>query len=136
MQKRCPLSSEMIENIEAKREWVRDHYTPESISEYDSIDGKLHLLDVILSSGWIEVSETLKLQCLGITLGDIFVQDMGFEWIQVEDEQGIDPALQLSDTSIILFPLTMISKRIERGENIDIYRLYEGLKEKIEEINE
>jgi hypothetical protein len=28
----------------------------------------------------------------------------------------------------------MISKRIESGETVDVYELYEGLKEKIEEI--
>jgi hypothetical protein len=134
MQRTCDLSGEMIKYIEAKRDWVRNHYIPESISEYDTINGKLHLLDVILKSDWIENGETIKLQSLGITLGDVFVQDLGFIWVQVEDKEEIDPVLSMPDTSLILFPLTMISKRIERGESVDIYELYEGLKEKIDEI--
>ena len=59
---------------------------------------------------------------------------MAFTWVQVEDEYGTDPAIQLPATSIILFPLTMISKRIEEGEDVDIYELFEGLKEMINDI--
>ena len=52
----------------------------------------------------------------------------------LEDEYGIDPALQLPDTTLILFPLTMISKRIKTGQDVDIYELYDGSKEKVNEI--
>jgi len=123
------LSEKMIQNIEAKRSWVRNHYAPETISEYDTFDGKLRLLDVIIKSGWVEKTETLKLQCLGITLGDVFVQDIGFEWIEVDDEFGKDPALQMPNTSVILFPQTMISKRMEHGEQVAIYELYDYIKQ-------
>jgi|SRR6185312_7162709 len=134
MQKISPLSNDMYRDVEAKRDWVRNHYSPESVGEYYSIDGKLNLLDTILKSNWIESKETLKLQSLGITLGDVFVQDMGFSWIQVEDEYGIDPAINLPGTSIILFPLTMISKRIEQGEAVNIHELYQGLKKQVQEV--
>ena len=134
MQKVSNLSGEIIKYIETKRDWVRNHYTPEGVSEYDTIAGKLKLLDTILKSNWIEKDEIYKLQSLGITLGDIIVQDMNFIWIEVEDEYGIDPALQLPDTTLILFPLTMISKRIETGQDVDIYEFYDGLKEKVNEI--
>ncbi len=50
MQKVSDLSKSMIANIDAKRTWVRNHYTPESIHKYDSLEGKLNLLDVILKS--------------------------------------------------------------------------------------
>jgi hypothetical protein len=134
MQKISTLTTEMAQYIEAKRDWVRNHYAPEAIDNYNTVDGKLKLLDTILKSNWIEKDETYKLQSLGITLGDIVVQDMSFVWMEVEDEYGTDPALQLPGTSVILFPLTMISKRIETGQAVDIYELYDGLKEKVDEI--
>ena len=129
-----PLSHEMAQDIEAKRSWVKNHYTSESKSKYDTVEGKLHLLDIILKSSWIEKEETLKLQCLGITLGDAFAQGFSLEWIEVKDTFGNDPALQLPNSSIIIYPLTMISKRIELGEDVDIYKLYTWLKDKITEI--
>ena len=52
----------------------------------------------------------------------------------IEDELGRDPALILEGTSIKLFPLTMISKRIEKGESVDVYDLFEGICEKVFEI--
>jgi len=67
------------------------------------------------------------MQSMGVVFGDVFVQDMGFHWIMVEDEYGRDPAIKFQDTSVLLFPLTMISKRIERGETIDVFDLYNGL---------
>ena len=39
---------------------------------------------------------------------------------------GRDPALTLEGTSILVFPLTSISKRVERGEQVGIYDLFEG----------
>lgn len=134
MQNINPLSERLIIDLEAKRKWVRDHYEPGAISNYETIKGKLYLLDSIINANWIEKTETIKLQCLGITFGDVFVQDMDFEWVQIEKDGEIDVALQLPGTSIILFPQTMISKRIERGEDIDIYHLFITIKDRVEEL--
>lgn len=134
MQKIIGLTPEMTEYIESKRDWVRNHFTPNAISKYETIEGKLELLDTIIKSNWIEKNETYNLQSLGITLGDVFVQDLNFVWIEVKDEHGTDPALQLPDTTLIIYPMTMISKRIQAGEEIDIYELYNLLKEKVNEI--
>lgn len=128
------LSEKMVVQLESQREWVRNHFTPESINEYETIEGKIKLLDTILKSEWIEKTETLKFQCLGVTLGDIIVQELNFKWVEVEDEYGIDPAIKLKGTSIILFPLTMISKRIEKNEKINFIEFYDSLIKTIEEI--
>lgn len=126
-QKIEPLDASDLARIEAQRRWVREHFTPETEHLYDQLEEKLRLLDTIIKNGWIERSETVKLQSLGITLGDAFVQKLGFEWVSVEDELGRDPAIRLPGTSIVMFPLTMISKRIERGEVVDVYQLFDGV---------
>lgn len=41
----------------------------------------------------------------------------------IEDEYGRDPALLVSAAPVLLFPLTMISKRIEKGETVDVSEL-------------
>lgn len=128
------LSDEMIKRLESQRDWVRNHYTPDSIKKYDSIEGKINLLDTIIKSEWIKKDETNKLQCLGVTLGDTIVQELNFRWIEIEDDYGIDPAIKLDDTTIILFPLTMISKRIENDEKVDIVVLYDLIKRKVDEL--
>jgi Domain of unknown function (DUF3806) len=119
------LNPDDVAELEAKRSWVRDHYDEGSRHKYETLEGKLTLLDAILLNKWIAPDETLKLQCLGITFGDALAQELGLTWVAVEDQYGRDPALHLHGTSIYLFPLTSISKRIEGGEDVDIYALFE-----------
>lgn len=119
-----PLAGVDLTNVETGRAWVRDHFTPEARHKYDQLAEKLRLLQAILDAGWIESTETAKLQCLGITLGDALVQELGMKWVMVEDEDGRDPAIRLPGTTVILFPLTMISKRVERGEAVDVADLF------------
>ena len=120
------MSGEEIARLEAQRSWVRDHYEPHARSRYETIEGKLALLDAILANGWVQASETVKLQSLGIAFGDALAQRLGLRWVTVEDEYGRDPALKLDGTSVVTFPLTAISKRAERGERIDVYALFES----------
>jgi hypothetical protein len=130
------FSQEDTARVEAQRKWVREHYPPESEAKYQSLEGKLVLLDTILKNKWIEPEETVKLQSLGITFGDALAQKLGLKWVSVEDEYGRDPALIAEGTSIITFPLTSISKRIENGENIDVFTLFENACSKINELKQ
>jgi uncharacterized protein DUF3806 len=120
------LSAEDAERIEKQRNWVRDHYDPESVHLYDTLEGKLRLLDTILKENWIEPNETWKLQSLGITFGDALAEKMELFWVAVEDEHGRDPALHDKGTTIVMFPLTTISKRVEGGEIVDVRELFEN----------
>lgn len=125
--------------IEDQRSWVRDHFTPESHHKYNDSSEKLRLIDIILKEKWIEPDETYKLQCLGITFGDILVQEVGLKWVVVIDEVDSyerTPALKLEGTTIIVFPLTMISKRIENGEDVDIYSLFGDTWKTIEKLKQ
>ena len=120
------MNSEEIARLETQRSWVREHYEPHARSKYDTVDGKLALLEEILRNGWIQASETVKLQSLGITFGDALAQKLGLRLVTVEDEYGRDPALKLDGTSILTFPLTSISKRIEQGMSVEVYGLFES----------
>ena len=84
--------------------------------------------------GTFRPNQTYELQCRGIVLGDAFVQKSKMEWAMVEDESGRDPAVRLPGTAIIVFPLTMISKRVERGERVGVFDLFKGVSAKIDEM--
>jgi hypothetical protein len=132
-QKIEPLNAHDRSRLEAQRKWVMDHLVPGKESLYEELDQKLRLLDGILSNRWVHPEETVKLQSLGITFGDALAQKLGFEWVAVEDEYGRDPALRLPGTTLLLFPLTMISKRIERGEEVDVVRLFRAMCDQVEQ---
>lgn len=127
-----PLKEEDRENLDEARSWVRDHFTPEARHKYDLLEEKLRLLQVILDQGWIEKAETQKLQSLGVTFGDMLCEKLGLTWVMVEDEYGRDPAVMVPKTTILAFPLTAISKRVEEGEKVDVQQLLDGFCELIE----
>lgn len=130
------LTQRDFDEIEAKRKWVREHYSPECDYKYQTLEGKLALLDMILKNRWVGPAETVKLQCLGITFGDALSQKLGLRWVAVEDNHGRDPALVAEGTSLLVFPMTSISKRIERGEDVDVYSLFEVACEKLNELKQ
>jgi hypothetical protein len=127
------LSDDDLAHANRQRDWVRGHYEEHAQHEYETVSGKLGALDAIIRSNWIEPHETWKLQSLGITLGDAVAAMMGLTWVMVEDEYGRAYALQDPESTIILFPWTMISKRIERGDTVDVLELFKTMCAWIEE---
>lgn len=95
----------------------------------------LDVLQRLLDSGKLAADATFDLQCLGIVFGMRVVEaSEGIDWAIVEDEYGRDPALRYLDTSLLIFPLTMISKRVEDGEQVDVRELFDGLLEQLEHL--
>ena len=70
-------------------------------------------------------NETYKLQSMGVVLGQVLTDAGNLQWVTVSDQYGDDPALRFGRTSVLVFPLTMISKRVERGDEVDVEFLYE-----------
>ena len=121
------LTDDDHKRLDDQRAVVTRYLTDESKPKFETAPGKLGTLRALLEAEVFQSNQTYELQSMGIVLGDAFVQDMGFSWVMVEDEYGRDPAIKYQDTSIILFPLTMISKRVERGEEVDVFDLYNGV---------
>jgi hypothetical protein len=134
-QKITALTLEDQQRLREQRAVVEKYLGDEdSRQNYKTPTGKLGTIRAILQAGVFEPEQTYELQCLGILLGDVFVQDRGMEWIMVEDEYGRNPAVRLPTTTIILYPMTMISKRIERGDKVDVFELYNGVAAQVEDL--
>ena len=121
------LTDDDLERLEGQRAVVTHYLDDDGLAKYTTVAGKLGTLQALLNADVFSPEQTYELQSMGIVFGDVFVQDMGFHWIIVEDDYGRDPAVKFRDTSVLLFPLTMISKRIEQGETIDVIDLYNGV---------
>jgi hypothetical protein len=65
-------------------------------------------------------TQTYELQCLGVALGDIMATELPLKWVMVTDEYGTDPTLRFKESTIQVNALTMISKRVERSETVDV----------------
>ncbi|UVH58937.1 DUF3806 domain-containing protein [Variovorax paradoxus] len=89
----------------------------------------------VLDSKLLEPEATYLLQALGLAFGRIFIKSQDdYEWCMVDDEYGRDPAIRYKQTSLLLFPLTIISKRFERGENVNVTEMFEKLQETVDDL--
>ena len=68
-------------------------------------------------------TNTYELQSLGVAFGDVLASELQLRWLMVTDEYGTDPALRFKNTTIQINALTMISKRIERDEAVNLPEL-------------
>ena len=93
--------------------------------EIASVQSRLAALQAIVDAKHLTVAQTYELQCLGIVFGDALVGAGGLEWVMVDDEYGRDPALRMVGSDTLLFPMTMLSKRVERGEAVDVAALFQ-----------
>jgi hypothetical protein len=90
-------------------------------------------LQRILDGKFIDAEKTQELQALGIVFGKVFVNETPhYDWWVVDDEYGKDACIRYKETSLMSFPQSMISKRVEDGEEIDVLNLYEGLADLLE----
>jgi hypothetical protein len=103
--------------------------------EMDGSIADLQRIQQILQSNQIPVTNTQELQSLGIVFGKVFVNETpGYDWWIVEDEYGKNACVRYRETTLLAFPQTMISKRVEDGEEINVQELFTGLRERLEAI--
>ena len=98
--------------------------------------GDLDKIQKIIDSKLIEVEATYSLQALGLAFGRIFIElHDDYSWCMVEDEYGRDPAIRYKQTSVLIFPLTIISKRIEKREIVDVQEMFAKLQATLDDLH-
>lgn len=83
------------------------------------------VLQRLLSEGKVLPHQRQELQAMGIILGDLLAEKLGMEWVIYEDDLGRSRALQLNGTDNFLFPVTMISRRVEAGNTTPVQAIYD-----------
>jgi len=83
----------------------------------------LVILQRLIDDQAFRKSQTYELQCLGVAFGDVLANEYPLRWMMVTDEYGTDPTLRYKDMPLQINALTMISKRVERGEPVNLLQL-------------
>lgn len=91
----------------------------------------LPVLQRLIDDSVFSKSQTYELQCLGIAFGDVIASALPLRWVMVTDEFGTDPTLRYKNSSWNVTALTMISKRVERGEKPDLSELLRVTRERL-----
>jgi hypothetical protein len=93
-------------------------------SKLDGSRQDLAAIQAVLDSAELGPADTYELQCLGVAFGRVVAAAFpGLDWAIINDEYGRDPTLRYTATSVTINVLTMISKRVENGEQVDVAHL-------------
>lgn len=126
------LSSEDRKQLEAQRGIVvtaaKQRY---GVSTLGKTAADLSVLQRLIDDKVFSKSQTYELQSLGIAFGDVLVSELPLRWVMVTDEYGTDPTLRFKDTTVQINALTMISKRIEKGQKVDLSALLDITREQL-----
>lgn len=98
-----------------------------------SAPADLDLIQRTLDADTVAKDATYSLQALGMAFGKVFVDEHDdYDWWMVQDEYGRDPAIRYRETSLLVFPQTMIAKRVEDGQPVAVRELYTDLKSRLD----
>lgn len=88
-------------------------------------DNDLDILQDLVDRRLVRADQTLELQAMGFVLGDLLAEDLGMKWVIYEDRYGRSRALRLGQSDNFLFPVTMISRRIEAGAPVSVIAVFD-----------
>lgn len=91
----------------------------------------LPILQGLIDEGAFSKSQTYELQSLGVAFGDVLVSELPLRWVMVTDEFGTDPTLRFKQTTLQINALTMISKRVEKDEPVNLSDLVRLTREQL-----
>lgn len=124
------LSVEDAERLEQQRSVVADAARHRyGTAHLTKTKADLPIIQKLIDDRAFGESQTYELQCLGVAFGDVLANELPLHWVMITDEYGTDPTLRFKNTSINVNALTMISKRIERGEAVDVSKLLNTTRE-------
>jgi hypothetical protein len=96
----------------------------------------LPILQRLIDDKAFTKTQTYELQSLGVAYGDVLASELPLRWVMVTDEYGTDPTLRFKSTTIQINALTMISKRVEKGEATNLQELLRVTREQLTRLPE
>lgn len=130
-----PLPASMLEHMQSRRAllhaWIA-HSFPGDELRHSAAD--FDLLQRIVDAGILTAEDVADWEAMGIAFGDgLTTLVPGLAWAQVTDQFGTDAVLRYRQTSLQIGVVTMLLKRAEEDEAIDIAHMAQWLQAFIEE---
>ena len=86
----------------------------------------LNTLQRIIDMNLVERDDFKTQQAMGVVMGNVFLADFPhtLEWKIYRDKEGRSRALCVKGTQECMFPITMLSRRMEVGSKPDVRKIY------------
>jgi hypothetical protein len=85
----------------------------------------IRTLQRLIDQNIVDTNDTATMQAMGVVLGDLLAREMKLDWVIFEDVQGRNRALRYKQLETVLFPITMLSRRLEAGIKVDIQAVFD-----------
>ena len=85
----------------------------------------LPLLQRLVDQQIIQKSDVASWQAAGVVLGDVIANETNLRWVAVEDELGSSRALQWKRSQNFVFPVTLLSRRVQFDQAIDLQTIFD-----------
>ena len=85
----------------------------------------LDLLQTLLDRQLVRADQVRELQAMGVIMGDRLAADLDMHWVIYEDAEGRSRALRYENSDYYLFPITMIARRREVGNQTSVQEIYQ-----------
>ncbi len=125
------LSSKDVARLDRQRAVVSTAVKQRYGAELTRTQKDLPTLQKLIDDSAFTKHQTYELQSLGVAFGDVLASALPLRWVMVTDEYGTDPTLRYNGTSLSVNALTMISKRVEKGQRVSLSDLLKATKEQL-----
>ncbi len=85
----------------------------------------LRLLQTMLDRQLVRRDQIDLLQAMGFVLGDLLKREENLNWVIYIDKRGRSRALEVPGKREFIFPVTMISRRVEAGIDVNVEEIYQ-----------
>ncbi|MES2037157.1 MAG: rhomboid family intramembrane serine protease [Pseudomonadota bacterium] len=111
------FSAADILKAESQRNWVKQQYLPEARTQFDTIEGKLRIIEVILQQKPIEARATHEVQAIELVFADALVQETGLKWAVIDNDQQRIFVMTSADAPPVIFSPVPASKIMQAVMN-------------------
>ena len=119
-----PLEWNDKNHLKAQREWIDDLARQRLGQRLRTDRTDLDTIQRIIDRSIIAEDDLVRLQALGVALGDLFADEYGLEWRIYLDQKGRSRATCVPKTEQCLFPITMLSRRVAVGLKPNVTDIY------------
>lgn len=120
-----PFEASDDEYVQSQYELIQDIVNSELSKRFNGDKAHdLQLLQKLIDSGAIKSEQRRELQALGVVLGKTLAQEFELRWVVFRDTVGRSRALQIDETKRVVFPMTMISRRLEVDARANVQEIY------------
>lgn len=130
-----PVRALEISVINECYDWAVSTIKKQLTKDFTAMKQDVESIQRLLDSGRFNKGQRTAWESFGIAFGTILVNEMdGMEWVTVIDGKKEYPALRFGDSSVMVYPLSLIWDYVKNGKPCDLKAEYARIESEVEKV--